>query len=464
MKKTWFALLLAVLMVLSIFVGCSAKTTEKPAEAAQPAATEAPKAEPKPTEAPTSEPEPTEPPTSEPELEGIHQLTVLNTLVKDMQTVNNEDSRFNAYWLPSYRIGDIFEKNFWFVPEANEVVSVVSWKDGYADDGTDSYETLCAKGLSFGFNDGKGDTYDVFTGPTQKMSYMVLSMGYILTGHECALFMPKDGWDNLSNLFKEIGMAEAASYDFICADGWTEEIAAEDLGKVKIFYTEKGTIDATSIAYAGYTLMNIRYIVPHGITKDSEPMEGINQIVVMPNAEGIFETEAPELLNYGGNLYDAYPVAEVLEKAGIKTTTAKAISYKDGFTFDYDIDTFMKVYFCLEKSKNTDAFTCGKAQVRDQVCLATGQYVFDDAALVYVPGVDVMPDGYSVPDLFKTVGMVEAKAYIFTCADGFAEEIDAEDLAKVRLFINEAGDSVDATSIAYPGYTLMNIITITPVM
>ena len=124
----------------------------------------------------------------------------------------------------------------------------------------------------------------------------------------------------------------------------------------------------------------------------------------------------------------------------------------------------MKVYVCLEKSKNTDAFTCGKAQVRDQVCLSTGQYVFDDAALVYVPGVDAMPDGYSVPDLFKTVGMVEAKAYAFTCADGFAEEIDAEDLAEVRLFINEAGDSVDATSIAYPGYTLMNIITITPVV
>ena len=76
---------------------------------------------------------------------------------------------------------------------------------------------------------------------------------------------------------------------------------------------------------------------------------------------------------------------------------------------------------------------------------------------------DVLPDGYSVPDLFKAIGMVEAKAYKFTCADGWAEEIDAEDLANVKIFINAAGDGVDATSIAYPDYTLMNILEITPV-
>ena len=64
----------------------------------------------------------------------------------------------------------------------------------------------------------------------------------------------------------------------------------------------------------------------------------------MPNAEGILDTEPAELMNYGGTLYAAYPVADVLAKAGIETTTAKAISYKDGYIFDYDIDTFMKVY------------------------------------------------------------------------------------------------------------------------
>ena len=33
----------------------------------------------------------------------------------------------------------------------------------------------------------------MFTGPTQKMNAMVQYMGYILTGHEYALFMPDDG-------------------------------------------------------------------------------------------------------------------------------------------------------------------------------------------------------------------------------------------------------------------------------
>lgn len=462
MKKTWFALLLAVVMLASVFVGCAAKTAEKPAE---PAVTEAPKEEPKPTEAPAPEPteEPAPEPTEAPAPEGIHQLTVLNTLVKDVETVKSEDSRFNAYWLPSYKLGDIFEKNFWFVPDANEVVAVVAYSDGYTDDGTDSYETLCAKGIAFGYND-KGSTYDVFTGPTQKMSAMVQFMGYILTGHECALFVPEDGWENMKELFDEIGMAKADSYDFICADDYKEEIAADDLEKVKIYFDEaKGIIDASSIAYAGYGLENIRYIVPHDMTKESEPVEGICHIVVMPNADGILGTEAPELMNYGGTLYDAYPVADVLAKAGITSTTCKAVSYKDGSIFDYDMDTLMKVYFCLDTKNKNDAFTCGKAQVRDQLCKAAGQYIFDDAALVYVPGVEVMPDGYSVVDLFKAVGMVEAKAYKFTCADGWAEEIDAEDLAEVKIFINADGDGVDATSIAYPSATLMNILTITPV-
>lgn len=63
------------------------------------------------------------------------------------------------------------------------------------------------------------------------MNAMVQYMGYILTGHECALFMPDDGWENLKELFDEIKMAPAESYDFICADDYTEEIAAADLEK-----------------------------------------------------------------------------------------------------------------------------------------------------------------------------------------------------------------------------------------
>lgn len=105
---------------------------------------------------------------------------------------------------------------------------MTAYSDGYTDDGTDSYETLCAKGIAFGFTDSKGGTYDVFTGSTQKMNAMVQYMGYILTGHECALFMPDDGWENLKELFDEIKMAPAESYDFICADDYTEEIAAAD--------------------------------------------------------------------------------------------------------------------------------------------------------------------------------------------------------------------------------------------
>ena len=421
MKKTWFAWLLAIVMLASVLV--------LPA-------------------APRAEGE---------EAEGLKKLVVLNTLVKDMETVKGEETRFNAYWLPSYKIGEIFEKNLWFVPEANEIVTVVA----YTDDGTDSYETLCEKGLAFGFTDNKGNVYDVFTGPTQKMNAMVQFMGYILSGHECALFIPEDGWENVKELFDEIEMAPADSYDFICSDGWTEEIAADDLEKVQIYKSEGGTIDATSILYAGYGLTSIQYIVPHGLTAESEPVDGICHIVVMPNAVGVLDEEPAELMNYGGTVYAAYPVTDVLAKAEIELSPVKAISYKDGFTFEYDAELFEKLFICLDTKNKNDAFTCGKDQVRDQLCKAAGQYVFADAALVYVPGVEVLPDGYAVEDLFKAVGMAEAKSYNFTCADGYTEEIFAEDLAKCKIFIND--DRVDATSIAYPSYTLQDILSITPV-
>ena len=126
------------------------------------------------------------------------------------------------------------------------------------------------------------------------------------------------------------------------------------------------------------------------------------------------------------------------------------------------MENLMKVYFSIDHSKGNDAYTLGKAQPYGAVLKATGQYIFDNAAIVYVPPVDVMPDGYSIPELFKLVGMVEAEEYDFTCADGYTETIHKDDLAEVRIFINAAGDGVDATSIAYPDYTLQDILTITP--
>lgn len=56
--------------------------------------------------------------------------------------------------------------------------------------------------------------------------------------------------------------------------------------------------------------------------------------------------------------------------------------------------------------------------------------------------------------------MVEAEEYDFVCADGYTETIHKDDLEKVKIFIN--GEGVDATSILYPEYTLMNILTIVP--
>jgi hypothetical protein len=453
MKKTWLAMLLVVVMLFSL-VGCSNEQADQKSEpTAEPVAevTEAP------TEVPTEAP--TEAPTPEP-VQGVKKVTVLNTLVKDLTPAKGEETRFNAFWLPSYNIGEIAEKNFYFMPEATDVVAVVAYTDGYTDDGTDTYETLAAKGLSLKYTDAKGNEYDVFTGPTQKKDNMPQFMGYFTVGHVCALFMQPDGW-NVKELFDEIAMAQADAYDFICADGYSETIQTADLEKVSIF-DKDGSIDATSIAYPDYTLQNIRYIVPTGLTKESTPGEGIQQIVVMPNAEGILDTEAPYTLNFGGTVYEAYAVTDVMDKAGIASDTCKAISWKDGFEYEYDMEAFKASYICLNNKKGNDAFTCGQKQAYNALCKSAGYYVFDADALVYVPSVESLPDGYTVADLFKAIGMQEAASYNFICADGYKEEISADELANVKLFINAAGDGVDATSIAYPDQSLMNILTIEP--
>ena len=158
-------------------------------------------------------------------------------------------------------------------------------------------------------------------------------------------------------------------------------------------------MDATSIAYAGYALENIKYIVPHGVDPEN-----------LPEVED-------------GKVY----------KITVFNTAAKV---------GYDAEA--KKAFPLE----------------------------DDSALFLVPDDATQEAGLAVSDLLEKLGITDVKAINVVCADGYAEEIDAvkgqlegglagidaEDIKDVFFFHLE--DRIDATSIAYPGYTLNNAVKI----
>ena len=56
------------------------------------------------------------------------------------------------------------------------------------------------------------------------------------------------------------------------------------------------------------------------------------------------------------------------------------------------------------------------------------------------------------------MGFKDYKAIKVTCADGYAEEIDAADMGEVAIF--HLDGRIDTTSIAYPEFTLQNAATI----
>ena len=64
-------------------------------------------------------------------------------------------------------------------------------------------------------------------------------------------------------------------------------------------------------------------------------------------------------------------------------------------------------------------------------------------------------DGLLLPvSVLDALGLADAVAINVVCADGYAEEIDAADIPAAFIFHN--GETIDATSIMYPQYTLQN--------
>ena len=215
--------------------------------------------------------------------------------------------------------------------------------------------------------------------PGMDLSQLPWKIGFVVCGPEAIVAAKKKAWNAEELFFEKLGgadevtkMVEADSYDFVCADGYAEEIAKEDLANVEIFFTEdKSRVDATSIMYPEYTLQDILYIVPHGVDAENLP-------------------------------------ADVAE------------------------NTVYKITIFNTAVKETEA----------------------DSALLYVPEDATQEAGRPFTEILEGLGLSDAAAINVICADGYSEEIDAADIPDAYIFHN--GESIDATSIMYPEYTLQN--------
>ena len=410
--KKWFAFLLAAAMVLSL---AACQKEPAPTEPQTPAPTEAPTVAPteKPTEPPTEAP--TEPPKP---LSDMARVIILNNAFEGLD-MSSQCYNAEAYF-PSYKLGELVEENFWFLPEDETTTFTTAYTDGYT--GELDYKTF--KGVFVAFPkdlDGAYD-YEIYTGKNFKKSWDVQYKGWVVIGPEAILFMQQDDPWEIPELFAEIGMVDAESYEFVCADGWSETITKEDLAECQIFWNKDGGVDATSIAYPTYSLMNIQYIVPTGLTQESElPEEGIVKINVALNMQGVLDVEPPYAENYAGTWYSSWSVADLLARYDIAVEgDVVATAYTDGFSKTESVESFAAKYIAYQAPKddklNKEYFTLGRTQAKNDGVTNVGTYVLKKDCFAFIPG-----GGLNLGELLEKIDFQEAADYILTYADGKEE-------------------------------------------
>lgn len=459
MKKL-IALLLALTMLCAL---CAC--------AKQPAAEETKQEEPKQVEPKQKEPKQEEPKQEEkkeeePKQEEVKELTelgkiaVLNNAVEDLEFSTDAEARFNAYWLKGFAVSEYVENNFLFKPEDLTLVSMISYEDGYTFEA--DYVDFAQQVISMEIPEDLAANYEMIVcGEGSQKDYFPYHVGYIVVGPEAMLFMKEDGY-KVPEVFEAIGMADAEEYDFVCADGYTETIMKEDLEKVELFYTDAGTIDSSSVAYPEYTLMNIQYIAVADLTADTQVEEGkVAKLNIFANGAGVMGEEAAAEGYFGGNLYNCYKVSDLLAACEIpESETVTSISYKDGASAEQPYAEFIQKYISLDTGKDRQPWTLGKVQARNDYIANAGYYVLGNNAIAYVPDACVQGSGLKLTDILATMGMEAAAECQIVCADGYAEVVEAEDFAQVELF--HIDGRVDSSSVAYPTYTLMNVMYIIP--
>ena len=357
---------------------------------------------------------------------GMSKIIILNNAFEGL-----EASRqcYNAKeWHKAYSLGEIIDKNLWFTPSDDSIVSTVAYADLYTD--TCDLATFRGKLVSF-IKDNTAYDYDLFVGPNQKESSDVWYKGWCIIGNEALVFMPEEGIENLLYVAENVGLVPATGFVFENVAGQSVTLTAEQLADASIVYIG----DAITLVCGDVSLPDVKSVTVAGITKDSKISgEGVYRMVMLLNADGVYGVDAPYLGNRAGTWYPtattakhpyagAYSVAELFAKFNITPSEAvQVISYADGYTRNEEYNHFLKKYIAWHAS--AEYITMGMAQTRkEDAVYNAGYYIIQDQSFAYIPEA-----GLNLEEAFRYVGMADVVQYKLTFTDGSYMVLDKDEI------------------------------------
>lgn len=357
---------------------------------------------------------------------GMSKIIILNNAFEGL-----EASRqcYNAKeWHKAYSLGEIIDKNLWFTPSDDSIVSTVAYADLYTD--TCDLATFRGKLVSF-IKDNTAYDYDLFVGPNQKESSDVWYKGWCIIGNEALVFMPLEGIENLLYVAENVGLVPATGFVFENVAGQSVTLTAEQLADASIVYVG----DAITLVCGDISLPDVKSVTVAGITKDSKISgEGVYRMVMLLNADGVYGVDAPYLGNRAGTWYPtattakhpyagAYSVAELFAKFNITPSKAvQVISYADGYTRNEEYNHFTRKYIAWHAS--AEYITMGMEQTRkEDAVYNAGYYIIEDQSFAYIPEA-----GLNLEEAFRIVGMADVVQYKLTFMDGSYKILDKAEI------------------------------------
>ena len=362
---------------------------------------------------------------------GMSKIIILNNAFEGL-----EASRqcYNAKeWHKAYSLGEIIDKNLWFTPSDDSIVSTVAYADLYTD--TCDLATFRGKLVSF-IKDNTAYDYDLFVGPNQKESSDVWYKGWCIIGNEALVFMPQEGIENLLYVAENVGLVPATGFVFENVAGQSVTLTAEQLADASIVYVG----DAITLVCGDISLPDVKSVTVAGITKDSKISgEGVYRMVMLLNADGVYGIDAPYLGNRAGTWYPtattakhpyagAYSVAELFAKFNITPSKAvQVISYADGYTRNEEYNHFTRKYIAWHAS--AEYITMGMEQTRkEDAVYNAGYYIIEDQSFAYIPEA-----GLNLEEAFRYVGMADVVQYKLTFTDGTYMVLDKSEISGKTL-------------------------------
>ncbi len=244
MKKV-LALLFALVMVLSLAACAQEETATEATEAPAVEATEEPVAE------ATEEPavEATEEPaaTEETAAEGVQRIIVWNNAIDGL--TSSQQQRSEGDLRTAYSFQEVCDK---CGVVGNDTVQVIG-SDGYT--GEEALTDIMQKYLTL-----EGENAPIVVGEAQDPDWAVWEVAYINFGSDVFMTSYQDKI-SVKDVFDAVGMVSADSYDFICTDEYTQNVAAADIADCYISWIDD-RVDAEVPGIGDYTLWNILYIQP----------------------------------------------------------------------------------------------------------------------------------------------------------------------------------------------------------